>query len=103
MRKTVRQWFCILAANPDAGDLIKELGGVRKVRIARPDGGKSSGWRLLTAFVGEVAPVYLLTVYAKSQRGNVSKAEVKELARLMKELKAEIRRKRQSVPAEEQL
>lgn len=81
-----------IASNPRAGDLIKGANGVRKVRIARPGTGKSGGWRVLTAFVADVATTYLLTVYAKNQRANISKAETNELAALMKLLKAEARK-----------
>jgi len=81
-----------IAANPQAGDLIKGSGGVRKVRIAKPGGGKSGGWRVLTAYISETVAVLLVTAYGKNQRGNVSKAEVNEMAGLMKELKAEARR-----------
>ncbi len=82
-----------IAANPQAGDLIKASGGVRKVRVARPGGGKSGGWRVLTAYVSDTVAVLLVTVYGKNQRGNVSKAEINEMAQLMKALKAEARRK----------
>jgi hypothetical protein len=78
-----------IAANPKGGDLIKGTGGVRKVRIARPNAGKSGGWRVLTAYVAEAAPVYLLTVYGKNQKSNISKAEANEFAALMKALKNE--------------
>jgi hypothetical protein len=47
--------------------------------------------RVLTAYVADVAPVYLLSVYAKSQRANVSKAEVNEWAKVMTALKAGVR------------
>jgi hypothetical protein len=78
-----------IAADPKGGDLIKGTGGVRKVRIARPNTGKSGGWRVLTAYVAEAAPVYLLTVYGKNQKSNISKAEANEFAALMKALKNE--------------
>lgn len=84
-----------IATNPQAGDLIKGSGGVRKVRIAKPGGGKSGGWRVLTAYVSDTVAVLLVTAYGKNQRGNVSKAEVNEMAQLMKELKAEARRKQE--------
>lgn len=80
-----------IAGNPQAGDLIKGSGGVRKVRIAKPGGGKSGGWRVLTAYISDTVAVLLVTAYGKNQRGNVSKAEVNEMAELMKELKAEAR------------
>lgn len=80
-----------IAANPQAGDLIKGSGGIRKVRIAKPGVGKSGGWRVLTAYVSDTVAVLLVTAYGKNQRGNVSKAEVNEMAKLMKELKAQAR------------
>jgi len=84
-----------IAANPQAGDLIKGSGGVRKVRVAKPGAGKSGGWRVLTAYVSDTVAVLLVTVYGKNQRGNVSKAEVNEMGKLMKELKAEARGSRE--------
>ncbi|HRO03849.1 MAG TPA: addiction module toxin RelE, partial [Terricaulis sp.] len=53
-----------LAADPAAGDLIRESAGARKVRIARPGQGKSGGYRLITAYVGSEAPLYALALYA---------------------------------------
>ena len=82
-----------IAADPQAGDLIKGSGGVRKVRVAKPGGGKSGGWRVLTAYVSDTVAVLVVMVYGKNQRGNVSKAEINEMAKLMKALKAEARRK----------
>jgi hypothetical protein len=63
------------------------------VRAAKPGGGKSGGWRVLTAYVSDTVAVLVVTVYGKNQRGNVSKAEINEMAKLMKALKAEARRK----------
>ena len=82
-----------IAADPQAGDLIKGSGGVRKVRVAKPGGGKSGGWRVLTAYVSDTVAVLVVTVSGKNQRGNNSKAEINEMAKLMKALKAEARRK----------
>lgn len=58
-------------------------------------GGKSGGWRVLTAYVSDTVAVLLVTVYGKNQRGNVSKAEVKEMGKLVKKLKAETRGSRE--------
>jgi hypothetical protein len=75
-----------LAANPEAG--ISLGGGLRKVRIAREDGGKSGGYRTLYVFGGEVMPLFLLTVYAKNEKGNLSKAEQSAALALSKALLA---------------
>lgn len=80
-----------IAANPQAGNLVKGSNGVRKVRIAKPDTGKSGGWRVLTAYVGDDAPVFLLAIYAKNQRASITKAEVNALAKLVAAIKEEVR------------
>lgn len=65
-----------LANRPDAGDLIVGTGGARKVRFRRPGTGKSGGYRVITYFGGGDIPVYLLTMFAKGQRGNLSHADI---------------------------
>lgn len=84
-----------LAANPMGGDLIQGTGGVRKVRIAREGGGKSGGFRVLTAYFDEDNPVFLLGAFAKNERSNISKASRNALAKVMEELKAKIRQGRE--------
>ncbi len=63
------------------------------MRVAKLGGGKSGGWRVLTAYVSDTVAVLVVAVYGKNQRGNGSKAEINEMAKLMKALKAEARRK----------
>jgi hypothetical protein len=72
-----------LAAHPAAGDLIEGTGGVRKLRWARDGRGKSGGVRIVYYFHSEAMPLYLLTMFAKNERANLSKAERNELARLV--------------------
>ena len=64
-----------LAANPEAGDLIVGTGGARKLRWRRPGTGKSGGYRIITYFAGRNLPVFLLTLYTKGERANLSAAE----------------------------
>lgn len=75
-----------LAANPDVG--VSLGGGLRKVRIAREGGGKSGGYRTLYVFGGRSMPLFLLTVYAKNEKGNLTKAEQAAAVALSKELLA---------------
>ena len=77
-----------LAAAPEAGDLVVGSGGVRKVRVAGRGKGKSGGFRVLTAYVGPEAPVYVLAVLSKGDRENFTDAEVRELAKLTASIKA---------------
>ena len=84
--------FTFLSANPEAGDLIKQSGGCRKVRWGGKGKGKSGGFRVITFFAGPQMPVVAITVYAKNKLGNLSDAETNTLKLLAKELAAQFRR-----------
>ncbi|MCM8732570.1 type II toxin-antitoxin system RelE/ParE family toxin [Hephaestia sp. GCM10023244] len=75
-----------IAANPEAG--VSLGGGLRKVRIARPGGGKSGGYRTIYVFGGAHMPVFLVTVFAKNERDNLTKVEQAELIAMSKALLA---------------
>ena len=77
-----------LAAHPKAGDLLEGTGGVRKLRWGRDGRGKSGGVRIVYYFHSEAMPLYLLTLFAKNERANLSKGERNELARLVGLLRA---------------
>lgn len=64
-----------LGTNPEAGDLIEDTGGVRKLRWARKGGGKSDGYRVLYYYYSERIPLFVLGIYAKNARESVNKAE----------------------------
>jgi hypothetical protein len=64
-----------IAENPDAGDVIQGTGGCRKVRFAGRGKGKSGGYRTVTFFTGETMPVFLLAVFGKGERSDLSKKE----------------------------
>ena len=70
-------------AHPVDGDLIEGTGGVRKLRWGRDGRGKSGGVRVIYYFHSEAMPLYLLTMFAKNERANLSKAERNELAGLV--------------------
>ncbi|MEJ8573094.1 type II toxin-antitoxin system RelE/ParE family toxin [Microbaculum marinum] len=72
----------LLAAEPESGDLMQGTGGCRKLRIAGRGKGKSGGYRLITAYVGRNYPVFLLTVFGKNEKSNLTRSERNELARL---------------------
>lgn len=64
-----------LANDPELGDLLKGTGGVRKVRVAIEGRGKSGGARVVYFFHNDSMPLFLLTVFAKNEKDNLSKAE----------------------------
>lgn len=73
-----------LAERPKAGDLMEGTGGVRKMRWGRGGQGKSAGVRVIYYFYDEAMPLYLLTLFAKGDQANLSKAERNHLADLVK-------------------
>ena len=72
-----------LAAHPKTGDLMEGTGGVRNLRWSRGSRGKSGGVRVIYYFHDEAMPLYLLTLFAKNERANLSKAERNQLAELV--------------------
>jgi hypothetical protein len=72
-----------IAADPEAGAVIRGSGGVRKVRWAREGGGKSGGVRIVYLTRTQVGEVYLLTLYAKAKSENISLATLKEIRRVL--------------------
>jgi len=72
-----------LAANPKVGDLMEGTGGIRNLRWGRGAQGKSGDVRVIYYFHNESMPLCLLTLFAKNERANISKAERNELAELV--------------------
>ena len=75
-----------VSADPVAGEVMVGTGGCRKLRLAGRGKGKSGGYRLITYFGGGDQPVFLLTVFSKGERANLSKAERNALATIAKVL-----------------
>ena len=65
---------------------MQGTGGVRKMRWASKGKGKSGGSRVIYFFYNETIPLFLLTLFSKNEKINLSKAERNELAELVKEL-----------------
>ena len=64
-----------VGTDPTLGELIVGTGGLRKFRFARPGAGKSGGFRILSFYLSENFPVFLIGAFAKNQRANISRAE----------------------------
>ena len=75
-----------IATNPEAGMALG--GGLRKVRISRDGGGKSGGFRTIYVFGGTHMPIFLITVFAKNEKANLSKAEQNTAVEMAKQLVA---------------
>jgi hypothetical protein len=81
-----------IAKDPEIGDLIAGTGGFRKIRIALQGGGKSGGFRVIYYFCDETMPVFLMQIYAKNEKANLSAAEKNQLKKLSEEFKRRHRR-----------
>jgi mRNA-degrading endonuclease RelE of RelBE toxin-antitoxin system len=64
-----------LAAHPQAGDLMQGTGGIRKLRWAALGRGKSGGVRVIYYYYNGTIPLFLLTVFGKGEKANLSKSE----------------------------
>jgi mRNA-degrading endonuclease RelE of RelBE toxin-antitoxin system len=73
------EFASFLSANPTAGDVVPESGGVRKIRWKRQGTGKSGGVRVIYFTRNEAKELVLLTLYAKSRTDNLSGAILKEI------------------------
>jgi len=62
---------------------MEGTGGIRKLRWARGNKGKSGGIRIIYFYHDQRIPLYLLTVFGKNEQANISKSERKELAKLV--------------------
>jgi hypothetical protein len=67
---------------PQAGTLIQGTGGIRKIRWAREDTGKSGAYRVIYFYHSMEVPLFLLNVFAKSEKENISQAERNELKQM---------------------
>lgn len=77
-----------LAANPEAGVLITDTGGVRKLRWAVGGRGKSGGVRVIYYYHSPGLPLFVLGLFSKSERANLSQAERNRLRVFVKKIVA---------------
>jgi hypothetical protein len=79
----LQEIVAVISEDPASGDLIVGTGGARKVRHRGRSGGKSGGYRTIHYFGGGDIPVFLLALYTKSEKGNLTKAERNTLAEIL--------------------
>ena len=68
-----------LCETPEAGDLVRGSGGVRKVRWARAGSGKSGGVRICYYARTRRGQILMRVIYAKSTRDSLSSHVLKAL------------------------
>lgn len=78
-----------LIKSPDKGDLIRKTGGLRKIRMATGNQGKSGSARVIY-FLATAGVIYLVMAYPKSTKDSLTDAEKAELKKLTQRLKDEV-------------
>ncbi|MGM0702483.1 MAG: transcriptional regulator [Pseudomonadota bacterium] len=73
-----------LLKKPDAGDLIKGSGGVRKIRWSLAGSGKRGGVRVIYYWKVSEHEIWLLTLYSKSERASIPGHMLRQIAEAIK-------------------
>ncbi len=75
-----------LMAYPEAGDIMKGSGGVRKIRWKAKGKGKRGGLRVIYFLKSKDDEIFLLSIFHKSEVSDLTKDEIRALKKLVKEL-----------------
>jgi hypothetical protein len=78
-----------IALAPTAWPVVADTGGARKARAARGGRGKSGGARVIYYVVSRRGVLYLLDVYAKSAKEDLSNAEKYEIRKIIAAIEAQ--------------
>ena len=60
---------------------MQGTGGIRKFRWASGNKGKNGGVRVIYYYHNESVPLFLLSIFGKSEKSNLSKSERNKLAK----------------------
>ncbi|UCD80692.1 MAG: type II toxin-antitoxin system RelE/ParE family toxin [Desulfobacterales bacterium] len=75
-----------LILRPEAGKIIPDSGGLRKIRWKSHGSGKRGGLRLIYFWYVPEHTVYMLFIYKKSKQEDLTPDQLKTLRKLVKEL-----------------
>jgi hypothetical protein len=82
-----------LASNPEAGQLIPGTGGARKIRWAVRGRGKRGGARTIYYYHNESIPLFILDIYAKNQKADLSEGDKRSLRRVLAQIPSQYTRR----------
>jgi len=86
----LRQLQEMLLQNPKAGKVIRGTKGLRKMRIAFEQRGKSGSGRVAYVDFTVHGMVYLITAYSKKDKDNLSKEERNAIAKMIIKLEHDL-------------
>lgn len=72
-----------LVTRPEMGALIKNSGGLRKVRWSLEGRGKSGGVRVIYYWLSADDQLYMLLAYPKNEQENLTDAQVSALRKIV--------------------
>jgi hypothetical protein len=75
-----------IATNPQGGDVIKGLKGVRKIRFAYGGKGKRGGGRCIYLVLTVEDTIYLLLAYGKGKQTDLSQKQRRDIVSFIEEL-----------------
>jgi len=84
----------LLASHPLRGQVLPGTGGLRKIRFARSGRGRSSGVRVIYYFHTAETPLYLLEIFGKNEKADLTAGERNALSKVAAEIKRQLQRGR---------
>ena len=78
-----------LSAYPDAGDVIRGSGGIRKIRWRSKGRGKQGGSRVIYYWLVAEKRIYFLTLYGKETKATLKATEMASWRKVVEEIKNE--------------
>jgi hypothetical protein len=85
----LRELQSFLLVSPDAGEVIPGGSGLRKLRWTMRGRGKRGGARVIYYRLVAMERIYLICAYAKNVKTDLTRAQIKVLAQLMKDFRDE--------------
>ena len=83
-----------LAFHALRGVILAGTGGIRKLRYGKGGRGKSGGVRVIYYYQSQETPIFLLEIFAKSEKSNLTASERNALAKVAAEIKDQFQRTR---------
>lgn len=88
----LRRLELMILPDPAAYPVIKGTGGLRKMRFAFENSGKSGGTRVCYVDFVFVETIYLITIYPKSEKDNLSQAERNSIRKMIAALEQSLKK-----------
>jgi hypothetical protein len=80
-----------LATKPEAGVVIPHTAGIRKLRWAASGRGKRGGARVIYYFHNTEIPLFLISIFTKGQKSDLSADELKTTRQFAESIVKELR------------